>query len=73
MSFNSLSISFIIKNVVNYKNVTVKCSKNVVLLHKNVVTESENVVIENKKKDSKKYCLNLFPVISYKWYFVTTN
>lgn len=43
MSFNSLSISFIIKNVVNYKNVTAKCSKN-------VVTESENVVIENKKR-----------------------
>ena len=57
MSFNSLSISFIIKNVVNYKNVTVKCSKNVVLLHKNVVTESENVVIENKKKDSKNTAL----------------
>ena len=50
MNFNSLSISFIVKNVVNYKNVTAKCSKNVVLLHKNVVTESENVVIENKKR-----------------------
>lgn len=53
MNFNSLSISFIIKNVVNYKNVTAKCSKNVVLLHKNVVTESENVVNENKKKAVK--------------------
>ncbi|ACE81993.1 hypothetical protein ST39-O_gp11 [Clostridium phage phiCP39-O] len=53
MNFNSLSISFIIKNVVNYKNVTAKCSKNVVLLHKNVVTEFENVVNENKKKTVK--------------------